>query len=163
MENLQKMIAMLLKDVSPQQVIENNIVYNYFTKEEFVRLAHSYMRYYSEDEAVNMWGYYKTNFEDRAARIFGLNTKEERDEINVFSALFAYCDEMLVLKENQVLCRYKYLLSWRKLTTVINEDILIAAYMARQSNHRKMEDMGYSWDIITKHNNFRLYEIGVRI
>lgn len=159
MENLQKMIAMLLKDVSPQQVIENNIVYNYFTKEEFVRLAHSYMRYYSEDEAVNMWGYYKTNFEDRAARIFGLNTKEERDEINVFSALFAYCDEMLILKENQVLCRYKYLLSWRKLTTVINEDILIAAYMARQSNHLKMEDMGYSWDIITKHNNFRLYEI----
>lgn len=81
MENLQKMITMLLKDVSPQRVIENNIVYNYFTKEEFIRLAHSYMRYYSEDEAVNMWGYYKTNFEDRVARIFGLNIKEERDEI----------------------------------------------------------------------------------
>lgn len=57
MENLQKMITMLLKDVSPRRVIENNIVYNYFTKEEFIRLAHSYMRYYSEDEAVNMWGY----------------------------------------------------------------------------------------------------------
>ena len=40
MENLQKMITMLLKDVSPRRVIENNIVYNYFTKEEFIRLAH---------------------------------------------------------------------------------------------------------------------------
>lgn len=31
--------------------------------------------------------------------------------------------------------------------------------MARQTNHMKTEDIGFSWDVVTRHNNARLYLI----
>ena len=157
MDNLQKILEMLFKRVSPEEVIKDKIIYDRFAEKEFVKLSHSYAKNYSDDEMINMWQYYKSNFERQEIKFNGFAGEYGKDDINVFSALFAYCDEVLILKENQVLCQYKYLLSWRELSSIINEDIFIAAYMARQSNHMKMEDIGFSWDVVTRHNNGRLY------
>ena len=157
MDNLQKILEMLFKRVSPEEVIKDKIIYDRFDEKEFIKLSHSYAKNYSDDEMINMWQYYKSNFERQEIKFNGFAGEYGKDDINVFSALFAYCDEVLILKENQVLCQYKYLLSWRELSSIINEDIFIAAYMARQSNHMKMEDIGFSWDVVTRHNNARLY------
>lgn len=159
MNNLQKILELLLKRVSPQAIINKKIMYDSFPEAEFIRLAHSYMTYYSEDEIYNMWRYYKSNFEDQRARIYGFAQKSTENTINVFSVLASYCDEMLILKENQVLCHYHNLLAWRELSSTVGEDIFIANYMARGSEYMSMESIGFSWDVVTKHNNHRLYAI----
>lgn len=159
MNNLQKILEMLFKRVSPEEVINDRIIYDQFTEKEFIKLSHSYQKKYSDDEVLNMLEYYKSNFERQKIKFNEFSNEYAKGEINVFSALFSYCDEVLTLKENQVLCQYKYLLNWRELASIINEDIFIAAYMARQTNHMKTEDVGFSWDVVTRHNNARLYLI----
>lgn len=104
-----------------------------------------------------MWGYYKSNFENRTTRVLGPSAQNFTETINVFSALFAWCEELFTLRENQILCKYQHLITWRKLSTFIGDDILVAAYMAGRSNYGRIEGLGFDWEVATKHNNSRLY------
>lgn len=63
MNNLQKILEMLFKRVSPEEVINDRIIYDQFTEKEFIQLSHSYQKKYSDDEVLNMLEYYKSNFE----------------------------------------------------------------------------------------------------
>jgi hypothetical protein len=159
MNNLQTILSLLLKRVSPQAVIHRKIMYDQFSEDEFIKLFHSYKEFYSEDEIRNMWHYYKTNFEKKRARRYGLSAMETKETINVFSALFSYCDNMLLIRDNQILCKYQELITWRELATLLGDDILVAAYVATRYNYLQLENLGFEWEIITKHNNLRLYQI----
>lgn len=149
MRNLDMIIQVLFKRVHTQDVIEGYIHSNSFSKKELLRLIQLYVFHYSENEISNLLNYYIYNFNES----FGLFTQRKLTELNVFDALF-YCSfQYLLIKNNKVLCQYKKILEWRKLSLELGEDIFITAFLAAKAPFDEVKKSGFLWKRIIDHDN----------
>lgn len=155
MDNLEVILHLLYKRVPAQQVISGKLKYNSFDKEEFLRLVSSYIFYYSENEASNLLNYYTDIFRENA-RTEG---RWISDDLNVFEALFYCANQFLVIRHNEVVCRYPLLLEWRKVTLELGEDIVVAAFLARSFSYKEAVNGGFLWKRVIGHNNLQLEAI----
>lgn len=155
MENLETMIQLLYKRVSLKKVITGKLQYNPFDQKEFLRMAKAYIFHYSEDEAVNLLNYFLDVFYKAAP----LEGRQISNELNVFEPLFYFANKFLVKRNNEIVCRYRFLMEWRKMTTVLSEDMFIAAYYARNSTLLEMMNEGFSWKRVIGHDNAALNAI----
>lgn len=83
----------------------------------------------------------------------------ESGKINVFSALFYYITDILVINENKVVCRYNRLLEWNRITRHIGEELPIAARIAMHDYEHGMENTNFCWPPILNHNNKQMERI----
>ncbi len=152
MENLETIIELFYKRIPVQQVIEDDIISDNFDQEEFIRMTTSYVFHYSENESRNLLRYFLDMFQESAK---GRGRKIPQ-KLNVFEPLFYYAQEFLLIRDNEIRCRYSQLLAWRKITTELSEDLLITAFLARELTHTEMRMRGFSWKTVIDHNNAQL-------
>lgn len=156
MENLETMIGLLYKRVSVQRVIEDKIVYDAFDKDEFIRMAGSYIFYYSENESCNLLNYFVDTFYEAAKKE---KRKLDPARLNVFEPLFYYAQEFLLICNNEIRCHYSKLMEWRRMTTELSEELIIAAFLARSVKPPEIRERGFSWKNVIGHNNEQLNTI----
>lgn len=156
MENLEAMIGLLYKRVSVQRVIEDKITYAAFDKEEFIRMAGSYIFYYSENELRNLLNYFVDTFCESAKRD---RRRIDPAILNVFEPLFYYAQEFLLIRDNEILCNYSRLLEWRRMTTELSEELIVAAFLAKAVNPLEIRERGFSWKNVIGHNNEQINAI----
>lgn len=155
MKNLEKILNLLFRRVSVKSVIEGKISCSDFSREQFVRLSFAYEDKYSEPELSNMWMYYKDIFSS-GMRNQGRNAQ---DGFPVFESLFHYVNSILLIQNNEILCKYKELLRWREVTFELSEDLLVSAYWAANKKESEMNEIGFTWCTVIGHNNFQLNQI----
>ncbi len=152
MENLEAIIELLYKRTPVQQVIKGKIKSNEFDKAEFIKMATSYIYYHSENESMNLLNYFLDIFQESAKR----KGRSICRELNVFEPLFYYAQEFLLIRDNEILCRYPRLMEWRRITTELSEDLIVTAFLAGELTHTEMRIRGYSWKTVIGHNNAQL-------
>lgn len=157
MNNLEKIIVLLFKHVPVKSVIDGKIKYDSFCKEEFVKLSFAYEKRYSETEISNMWMYYKDIW--RAEERNNGRVRSEETGLPVFELLFCYVNGMLIIQNNEILCKYNELLRWREIALEVSEDLLVSAYWAANKKPDEMKELGFSWRIVIGHNNHQLNQI----
>ena len=152
MENLEMMVHMLFKRVPFQQIIEGRIRCDSFDRKEFLRMASAYILHYSENEASNLLDYYINVFRENA-RISG---REIADGLNVFEALFYCASQFLLIKNNEILCRYDRLLEWRRVALELGEDMFVAAFLVQKFSYSEVMRRGFGWKRVLGNDNEQL-------
>ena len=155
MENLETMIQLLYKRVSVKKVLDGKILCYAFERKEFLRMARAYIPYYSENEVVNLLNYFLELFGSAARR----EGRRISDEINVFEPLFYFAEKFLAVRNNEVVCRYRFLLDWRRRTTALSEEMFVAAYYAKKLTIAKLRESDFSWKRVIGHDNAALNAI----
>ena len=114
-----------------------------FSEERFSELLRCYFQEYSDTEARMISQYHMKR------------TKGQ----NVLFTLVKISCELLIVRGNQVRCKYETLLRWRKISKELGEDLLICAFLAndRKRTGRKWND--FTWNIVLEHDNKQLNAI----
>lgn len=155
MENLETIIELLYKRTPIQRVIKNELKYSDFDQNEFMRMVTAYIFHYSENESRNLLNYFLDIFQESAKK----KGREISRELCVFEPLFYYAQEFLLIHDNEILCRYSRLMEWRRITTELSEDLLVAAFFAGELTHADMRIRGFAWKTVIGHNNTQLNAI----
>lgn len=156
MDNLEGILNLLFRRVSVKNVLDNRIVYHSFDRREFIQLCFAYDEKHSEPEISNMWMYYKDRFHSEYPYC---SWPPVHKGFSVFEAMFYYVNRMLTIQNNEIMCRYNELLHWRKVTFALSEELMICAYWAANKEPADMEEIGFAWRTVIRHNNFQLNQI----
>lgn len=155
MHNLDEIVKLYFSCVPAQEILNDKIAYEKFPSFEFERLSKAYITYYSDTENGNLYEYIAGSNRIEGHPYAGL---PDRSGLNVFAALEELAEQVLIMEENEVLCRYSELLRFRNITNYIEEDLLVCAFLVARSR-RYFESEQYTnlgWDTIIKHNNVQL-------
>lgn len=153
MNKLELILKLLYKKTSAQSVLKQEVQFDNFAIETFMRLAVSYLPGISENEAENMFWYFVHTFQGEA----GLKRRRMQSGLNVFDALFYYADDCLTIQNNCVLCKYSKLIRWRQMIVEVSEDLLVSAYLAQEDLYEaQIQQRGFLWKRVIGHNNVRL-------
>lgn len=82
-----------------------------------------------------------------------------KDESNIFYILLEYTKDILIEKNNEILCKYPKLFKWRELTLNIGEDVLITSYLAYNDIQEQYKRMNFNWDWIIKTDNMEIRNV----
>lgn len=155
MHNLDEIVKLYFSCVPAQEILNGKITYEKFPAYEFERLSKAYITYYSDTENGNLYEYIAGSNRIDGHPYAGLM---DRSGLNVFAALEELAERMLIMEENEVLCKYSELLRFRNVTNYIEEDLLVCAFLvAHSSRYFESEQYkNFGWDTIIKHNNTQL-------
>lgn len=78
---------------------------------------------------------------------------------NIFYLLIEYSKDLLIEKNNELLCKYSKLFKWRELTLEIGEDILTTSYLAYNDVLEGYNRENFDWSWILKTDNIELRNI----
>ena len=148
MNKLEWILKLLYKKMSAQSVLKQEVQFDDFAIDTFMRLTVCYLPGISENEAENMFWYFVHTFQGEA----GLKRRKAQSGLNVFDALFYYADDCLTIQNNCVLCKYSKLIRWRQMIVEVSEDLLVSAYLAQE----QIQQRGFLWKRVIGHNNVRL-------
>lgn len=151
MKNTEDVLIILMKRIPAEIVLKRRLLYNSFSQQEFVKIASLYMTQYSETEIANLYDYlldYVTEEFNRVAFRFS-----DRREINIFDMIVSIARNLLILSNNQVLCRYYKLMEWRNLTVNLSEDMFTCAFLAIEDGKTENRREDFFWDATVGHNN----------
>lgn len=164
MDNLRKVIKILFRYTSANEVLSERSRYNDINENSFRVLANSYMPNYSNNEVENLYEYFKSEFQWHNNKIRGQEIDDESQNVNVYDALLLFADTVLVEENGIPLCRYEHLLRWRDMVVSLEEDIFITAFLAQKDNLTGYQRKMFFWPPVIGHNNQelnRLMERGV--
>lgn len=149
MEHLNPIVQMYFQKVSSRNILMGELDYSNFAKEHFDALALGNLKYLSESETGEIYVYLSS--------IVGAGSGE--NGLNVFRALKELSKELLLIRENQPLCRYEKLLQWHELTKSIGEDLPICAYLAYRTERTGYYWEDFEWNTVIGHDNMQLNRI----
>lgn len=155
MHNLDEIVKMYFSCVPAQDILNEKISYEKFPAFEFERLSKAYITYYSDTENGNLYEYIAGSNKVEGHPYAGLRN---RSGLNVFAALEELAEQVLIMEENEVLCKYSELLRFRNVTNYIEEDLLVCAFLVVRGR-RYLEPgkhSNFGWDTIIRHNNVQL-------
>lgn len=155
MHNLDEITRIYFSCVPVQEILNGNISYKEFPGDEFKRISRAYLTYYSDTENSKLYEYIEESNRTEGHPCAGL---ADRSGLNVFAALEELAAQILVMEEDEVVCRYPELLRFRDVTNDIEEDLLVCAYLvARARRYREAGKHYYfGWDTVIRHNNVQL-------
>ncbi len=153
MNKLEWILKLLYKKMSAQSVLKQEVQFDDFAIDTFMRLTVCYLPGISENEAENMFWYFVHTFQGEA----GLKRRKAQSGLNVFDALFYYADDCLTIQNNCVLCKYSKLKRWRQMIVEVSEELLVSAYLAQEEMYEEqIQQRGFLWKRVIGHNNVRL-------
>lgn len=160
MDNLEYVIGLLFKRVSPIMVLQGKISCDDFPKKDFIQLFRSYFDNYSDVELLNLYLYLCKDFFKK----YYSAEEEDRDngKLNVFQILKYYSKWVLTVQDNDIMCQYGKLLHWRMMTLKLSEDLLTTAYLAQRDIGQSETRKKFDWKISITHNNVELKKILAR-
>ena len=150
MYNLDSIIKIYFKNTTAKEVLEGSVAYNRYPENVFQNKALMFMKYYSDTENAGLYRYAKGDFYDYDYRNSG------HSQPDVFWALAKLSENLLVMQESAVVCRYSEFVRWRKVTTDIDETNLICAFLAKRSAAGMERYRSFLWNNTIGHNNVQL-------
>ncbi|MCD7882744.1 MAG: hypothetical protein LUI87_03410 [Lachnospiraceae bacterium] len=162
MVNIKMAVELLLKRISPRDILKENIRYDLVSEKQFQKIARAYATEYTEDELKNFY-YALLDMTDEAKKKYfdvdiGISDFYIRS-LNIFDLILLIVDKVLLTSGSEVLCRYSHLLDWRELTVKVSEDSLTTAYCAADDLRTKRKRTSFSWPVVIGHNNFYLKKL----
>lgn len=155
MHNLDEITRIYFSCVPVQEIFSGNISYKQFSADEFKRISKAYLTYYSDTENSKLYEYIEESNRTEGHPYAGL---ADRSGLNVFAALEELAAQILVMEEDEVVCKYPELLRFREVTNNIEEDLLVCAYLvarARRCGEAEKHHF-FGWDTVIRHNNVQL-------
>lgn len=144
MYNFDDIIKIYFKDTTAREVFDQRVSYDNYPEEIFRKKALISMKHYSDTEYEGLYDYTKEYLST------GIN------KINVFRALEKLADKLLIMENDQVVCKYSALFRWRDVTTAIGEDKLICAFLAKRCLSGLEYHREFLWGVAIGHNNMQL-------
>lgn len=154
MDELSKVLKVLLKRMPYELLIRNKLDCMALEKNILNKAVHMYMPVHSDTEVQNMLESLG-DFLDKYAEFLGHGGTGEKS-VSVFDAVFRFSDGMLIKMNNEVMCRYESLLRWRMTTTDVSEEIFVTAYLARRDLKEGVYCKDFTWPTVIGHNNMQL-------
>ncbi len=164
MDNLRKVIKILFRYASPEEVLDGNLGYENVYNTSFITLANRYMSQYSNNEIENMLQFLSNEFEWHNNKIRGRETSGEMRSVNAFDAVLLFADSVLVEENGMPLCRYEHILRWRDMIVDLDEDLFVTGFLAQKDILSGTGRKRFFWPPVIGHNNKelnRLMEQGV--
>lgn len=155
MKNIEEIMGILFKRVSPFEVLSGNIEYNNLQENSFVNLITPYLKQFNGNEIHNLYHYVADRIDKYNKEVLFLNNSSVNN-IDVFDILFFYVRNILITCNNQIEVPYYRLLEWRKTINDVHEDTLVCAYEAL---YEIWDNCDFSWESTLETNNFRLKTI----
>lgn len=149
MNDIDYVIAIYFHNVSAYNILHNDINYKRFDEKEFIRLMFTELPNISESEAEEVYRY----LEEFKEEISGENG------LNVFRTLKEVTAKFLKIYENSPICRYDKIGSWRKLLEGVSEDLLVCAFLARETEKKGEVWNEFCWNPVISHDNVQLNRI----
>lgn len=157
MHNLDEIIKIYFNFASVTDIFSGKIQAYHFPREEYAALAAAYLDFYSDTEQSNLYDYIQSS-RDVVGHHYA--RKKGRSGLNVFVALEALAEELFVLEENEVKCRYKYLLRLRNVEEFVDTELLVASYLVagewNRQNYGILRKKYLMRNITVTHNNLQL-------
>lgn len=143
--NVEKLIDELVKlffvYTPPALILKGKISDNCFPQKQFEELMRCYVKEYSDTESKLIYQFQ--------------NLREQ----NVYHTLFNVAHELLVVKNDQVCCKFEELLRWREVSRYLGEDLLVCAFGADQFLKYGKRWKDFTWKLVIGHNNKQLNAI----
>jgi len=168
MENLSKVIKALFIKINGDEILENAGFYRkesqYPPKEQSPEISHLDSNI-QESEVVNkllqvdsestidqlsMLGQivqFKWMVPDDSCMSFKFHQSD-----SVYNILLHFSSKCLIERDAVPLCRYKNLLRWHLLTTLVGEDLLTTSFLASKDAHLKKERKNFDWNAFVGHD-----------
>lgn len=153
MDALSNIIRVLLKKISYEPFLLGNADCLNLDKDTLLQFVHGYMSPYSDTEIKNRMEsleLFLSSYNEF------LHVENMGSHMSVFDAMFRFVEQILIRANNEVLVKYDYLLRWRATTSDISEEILIAAFLARDDFFKNMFNRDFTWPFVISHNNIQL-------
>lgn len=116
-------------------------------------------RRFPQDRLVELIRCYCQEYSDTEARLISRyqlgNTKDQ----NVFQTVAEAVRDLLIVRENQIRCRYENILRWKKLSRELGEDLLACVFLADMYREHETCWKDFAWDIVLGHDNQQLNAI----
>ena len=149
MYDIDYVIKIYFHSISPYNILHNDICYQSFDEKAFRRLMFSELPDISESETEEIFSYLKM-YRDEGSGESGQN---------VFRILKELTPKYLKIYMNQPICQYEKLDNWRKLLEGVGEDLLVCAFLARETEKNGMIWTKFSWNPVIGHDNVQLNRI----
>ena len=149
MKNIDYVVKLYFHNVSAYNIFHGHLKYESFDETEFMRLMFIEKPDISESETEELHSYLNLYREKR----FGENG------LNVFRTLKEIAKEFLEIRDNQPICRYDLLVSWRQLVESTDEDLIICAFLAEETEKNGQLWGDFAWNPVIGHDNVQLNRI----
>lgn len=158
MDKLARVLKVWLKRMPYELFLSGSLDCMNIERKLLQEAVHTSLPHYSDTEIRHMLEGLSDSL-DRYAEFRGYRRKDEVHSFSVFDAVFPFADTMLVIKNNEVLCRYEKILRWRVTTIDISEEIFITAFLAKNDLEDGRMREYFSWPTVISHNNVQLKKI----
>lgn len=149
MDNLRKAIEILFLKQEPGNVLKQHFALNYpkeiINKEWFKQTFLAEHGPYSGNQADQLYGLVAENW------VKG-NTKND----SVFNLLLEFDRQVLCIKDNNPVCKYKHYLRWHELTALVGEDVLTCSFLANEERNAFNERKSFAWKLVLESDNTQL-------
>lgn len=159
MESIISIVNLVLKDVSSRKILKGIIDYEHFSKEQFVALLNQKNDSMSGNDVEQLYYYLLTLVEPetvladkkRKSKIF------QRQGFSVLALIREYTNRVLEQMQGVPICKYRRLLSWRMVTSKLDEDIFTTAFLATQDISKSWSRRtNFDWKTVIGHDNYEL-------
>lgn len=122
-------------------ILDGTIQDRKFPADQFEELMSCYVKQYSDTEAK--WIY----------------SSKEVGKKNIFETVIELAHQLLIVKNNQICCRYEKLLRWREITRYVGEDLLVCGFITGQLVNYGKKWVSFDWPQVLGHDNKQLNSI----
>ena len=170
MESMISAIKILYKDISSRKILDGEIDYKKFPKEEFAALLGLKNDAMSGNDIEQLYYYLITTIRENS------NVNEEREnsaedddsednsayqdklaDFSVLDALKVYVNKVLTQTKGEPVCKYRRLMAWRMISATMDEDTFTTAFLAIQDMEKVWsERTDFDWRTIIGHDNYEL-------
>lgn len=135
-----------------------------FTHENYLEAAHIIYTGKTNDDILSLFSALRNKIilelEETTNRKFGLNC----NNIDVYDMLAVFGNNILTIVDGMPVCRYNYLLLWRKISHEIDPDLLITAYLAYKDSRNNsipntFNKRKFNWKPVITHDNVNIHRL----
>lgn len=158
MEQISKILRILLKRMPYQPFINGELNCLAMNKNKLAEAVRCYMPLYSDTEIRYMMERLGNLLQEYNA-FLNSTYRDISDDISIFDTVFHFADDILIRTNNEIMVKYEHILRWRTTTTDIAEDIFVTAFQARHDLRDYIYCKDFTWPTVIGHNNMQLRKI----
>lgn len=151
MEYVSDIIVKLFQNISPIDVLTEKIQCDNIDLEKIQNICFNldYLCSESEIQKKLQTLYDRITFELYEEGV----KKEQKSGIGIFELLNSFVKEIFVIKQNELVYKYKYLKEWHLVRSQLGEELVVAAAYAYYDYKNAVNRTSFLWRRILRHNN----------
>lgn len=157
MRNVEDVVIILFHSNLVNRILKEPLYYKNISAQKFEKLSSDRMKQYSGSERAALYEHLLEIYRETECIWHGWNDDVKAYVTwNVFDPLFVLADSLIIEENSELMCRYGQLLSWRKVTRLLGEDLLVTAFCAVQDAISGRLRKYFDWRLNIRNNNTNL-------